>query len=124
MDSERYLDSEHWKQKEVKGTRATWGGEEEPSPSPTEGVCQAWEQDRLPTFRPEGEHGALFNQGAPLAPVFPPQTDCSATRAGLAWQTYLSSTDHDPGHGDGADPLPLTQNRERDGCRGGADRAL
>lgn len=36
----------------------------------------------------------------------------------------MSSTDHDPGHGDGADPLPLAQNRERDGGRGGAGQAL
>lgn len=38
----------------------------------------------------------------PLAPELPPQTDRAQEGAGWPQRTYLSSTDHKPGHGDGA----------------------
>lgn len=76
---------------------ATWGGL---LPPPTAkggarlqmGVGLAG--DRLPTCTPEVEQGALQDLGAR--------------------QTYLRSTDHEPGHGDGA------QSGERRAWGGGA----
>lgn len=46
----------------------------------------------------------FLTSGRPLAPSTPsPQTDCPQRGRGSSWRTYLSSTDHEPGHDDRTD---------------------
>lgn len=70
-------------------------------PSPNQGgMKESPAADAAPL---SGGKELFRTSGWPLASAFPPHTDCPKRRRGSSWRTYLSSTDHEPGHDDGAD---------------------
>lgn len=78
----------------------------------------------LPTQPPAVRQGAPSNLGTPLAPGLPPPTDCAEAGAGWPQQTYLSSTDHKPSHGDGAGALYRVRSAEEKRGGGGGGGQL